>query len=68
MAAKVEGIRSASAHSEPNTRMVIMAHPDDSEFTVAGTAARWVKEGSHVVYVVCTDGSRGSNDALMPPE
>jgi LmbE family N-acetylglucosaminyl deacetylase len=68
MAAKVEEARSASPHSEPNTRMVIMAHPDDSEFTVAGTVARWVKEGSRVVYVVCTDGSRGSNDAQMPPE
>lgn len=50
------------------TRMVIAAHPDDPEFTVAGTVARWVKEGWHVVYVICTDGSRGSNDPEMPPE
>ena len=50
------------------TRLVIIAHPDDAEFTVAGTVARWVKEGFRVVYVVCTDGSRGSNDPHMPPE
>ena len=47
--------------------MVIIAHPDDAEFTVAGTVGRWVKEGFQVVYVVCTDGSRGSNNPQMPP-
>jgi len=53
---------------EPKVRMAITAHPDDSEFTVAGTVARWVKEGWRVIYVICTDGSRGSNDPDMPPE
>jgi LmbE family N-acetylglucosaminyl deacetylase len=52
----------------PATRMVIVAHPDDPEFTCAGTVARWVKEGHRVIYVICTDGSRGSNDPGMPPE
>jgi LmbE family N-acetylglucosaminyl deacetylase len=50
------------------TRMVITAHPDDSEFTVAGTTALWVRDGYHVIYVICTDGSRGSNEPDMPPE
>jgi len=49
------------------TRMVIMAHPDDSEFSVAGTVARWVRGGWQVIYVICTDGSRGSNDPGMSP-
>jgi LmbE family N-acetylglucosaminyl deacetylase len=53
---------------ELGVRMVITAHPDDSEFTVAGTVARWVKEGWQVIYVICTDGSRGSNEPDMPPE
>jgi LmbE family N-acetylglucosaminyl deacetylase len=65
---KIEETRSASANSELPTRMVITAHPDDSEFTAAGTVARWVKEGLQVVYVICTDGSRGSNDPQMRPE
>ena len=53
---------------EPKVRMVITAHPDDSEFSVAGTVARWVREGWQVIYVICTDGSRGSNERDMPPE
>jgi LmbE family N-acetylglucosaminyl deacetylase len=55
------------AAAQASTRLVILAHPDDAEFTVAGTVARWVKEGSRVVYVVCTDGSRGSNAPDMTP-
>jgi LmbE family N-acetylglucosaminyl deacetylase len=58
----------ASLPNQPVTRMVIVAHPDDPEFTAAGTVARWAQEGCHVVYVICTDGSRGSNDPDMPPE
>lgn len=50
-----------------STRLVILAHPDDAEFTVAGTVARWIKEGHRVIYVVCTDGSRGSNEPDFPP-
>jgi len=48
--------------------MVIAAHPDDAEFTVAGTVARWAREGQEVTYVICTDGSRGSNDPTIEPE
>ena len=48
--------------------MVITAHPDDAEFTVAGTVARWAQEGKTVIYVICTDGSRGSNDPEVKPE
>ncbi|HXW01518.1 MAG TPA: PIG-L family deacetylase, partial [Anaerolineae bacterium] len=29
--------------------MVIAAHPDDIEFSSAGTVARWIKEGSEVI-------------------
>ncbi len=49
-------------------RMVIIAHPDDAEFSSAGTIARWTHEGYRVIYVICTDGSRGSNDPDMPPD
>jgi LmbE family N-acetylglucosaminyl deacetylase len=31
--------------------LVITAHPDDAEFGVAGTVARWTREGKQVVYV-----------------
>ena len=42
--------------------MVVTAHPDDAEFGVAGTVARWVREGKQVVYVVCTSGDKGTSD------
>lgn len=45
--------------------MVIMAHPDDAEFSCAGTVAKWVKEGWDVYYVICTDaGSGGPDEAI----
>lgn len=48
--------------------MVIVAHPDDAEFTVGGTVARWAREGKEITLVICTDGSRGSNDPNMEPQ
>ncbi|MBW1752441.1 MAG: PIG-L family deacetylase [Deltaproteobacteria bacterium] len=48
--------------------MVIAAHPDDAEFGVAGTVARWTQEGRQVVYVVCTSGEKGTSDRSMKPE
>jgi LmbE family N-acetylglucosaminyl deacetylase len=52
----------------PKRAMFIYAHPDDIEFTVAGTAAKWAMHGSEVVYVVLTDGNAGSHEANMTPE
>jgi LmbE family N-acetylglucosaminyl deacetylase len=46
---------------------VVTAHPDDAEFSIAGTVARWVKEGKDVIYVVCTNGDKGSSDPEMKP-
>jgi len=48
--------------------MVITPHADDAEFGVAGTVARWVRDGKKVVYVVCTNGNKGSNDPKMKPQ
>jgi len=48
--------------------MVISAHPDDSEFGVAGTVARWVQTGKQVMYVICTRGEKGSSDRSLDPE
>ncbi len=46
----------------PRRVMVIMAHPDDIEFSCAGTVARWVKEGAEVAYVLVTSGDVGIAD------
>ena len=48
--------------------MVVFAHPDDAEFGCGGTVARWVTEGIEFIYVVATDGSKGSADPAMSPE
>jgi LmbE family N-acetylglucosaminyl deacetylase len=49
----------------PKKAMVIVAHPDDIEFSCAGTMARWVKEGCEVVYVLCTSGDVGISEPGM---
>lgn len=49
----------------PKRAMVIMAHPDDIEFSCAGTVARWVREGTQVCYVLCTSGDVGIAQAGM---
>ncbi len=48
--------------------MVVEAHPDDAEFTKAGTVALWARSGCHVVYVLCTDGNAGSHEPGMTRE
>ena len=56
-------------NEEPFRRgMVVMAHPDDAEWSCSGTVARWCAEGWDVVYVLCTDGSKGSSDPEMTSE
>ena len=47
--------------------MIIGAHPDDSEFGIAGTVAQWTSEGKRVVYVICTNGNKGTTDPKMTP-
>lgn len=48
--------------------MVVAPHPDDAEFGVAGTVVRWTREGKDVIYVVCTNGDKGTSDPNMKPE
>jgi LmbE family N-acetylglucosaminyl deacetylase len=48
--------------------MVVTPHPDDAEYGAAGTVARWIGEGKDVVYVVCTNGDKGTSNANMKPE
>jgi LmbE family N-acetylglucosaminyl deacetylase len=43
----------------PESAMAIVAHPDDIEFSCAGTLARWAKAGTRISYVLCTSGDVG---------
>lgn len=44
---------------QPESAMAIVAHPDDIEFSCAGTLARWAQGGARISYVVCTSGEVG---------
>ena len=48
--------------------MVVTPHPDDAEIGCAGTVAQWIREGTEVVYVLCTNGDKGSGDPEMTSE
>ena len=51
--------------NEFSRAMVVVAHADDAEWGCSGTVARWCAEGWDVAYVICTDGSKGSDDPAM---
>jgi len=53
--------------SSPMRVLVIAAHPDDIEYGVAGSVARWVDEGAEVIYCVVTDGAAGTEDLNADP-
>lgn len=52
----------------PERAMFIYAHPDDIEFSVAGTAAKWARHGCEVVYVILTDGNVGTHESGLTAE
>jgi LmbE family N-acetylglucosaminyl deacetylase len=57
--------RTGKAHtlSREYTRILcISAHPDDNEFTIAGSVARWAREGRDVVFCLVTTGGSGTNE------
>jgi LmbE family N-acetylglucosaminyl deacetylase len=55
--------RRAPEPPAPTCVLSIHAHPDDQEFTVAGTLAKWARAGTRVVTVCITSGGAGSNQS-----
>jgi LmbE family N-acetylglucosaminyl deacetylase len=53
---------------KPADVVVVTPHPDDAEFGVAGTVAKWTREGKQIVYVVCTNGNKGTSDPQIKPD
>jgi len=49
----------------PRSAMAIYAHPDDIEFTVAGTVAKWARAGCEVTFVLITSGNSGTHDRMF---
>jgi LmbE family N-acetylglucosaminyl deacetylase len=46
----------------------MMAHPDDADFSCAGTVACYAAAGARVEFVLATSGNRGSHEPGMTPE
>jgi LmbE family N-acetylglucosaminyl deacetylase len=49
----------------PQSAMAIVAHPDDIEYSCAGTMAKWAKAGARISYVLCTSGDVGIDQPGM---
>ena len=47
----------------PKSAMSIHAHPDDQDFSVSGTLAKWARTGCKITSVIITSGDSGSNDS-----
>src|SRR5712691_4769028 len=58
--------RHAREPAAPARVLSVHAHPDDQEFTVGGTLAKWARAGSHIVTVCITSGGAGSNEHTPP--
>jgi LmbE family N-acetylglucosaminyl deacetylase len=54
--------------TDPKQVMAILAHPDDPEFFTGGTIALWAREGAEIIYLILTNGNKGSDDPQMTPE
>ncbi len=52
----------------PESAMAIVAHPDDIDFSCAGTLARWAQAGCRVSEVLCTSGDVGIAEPGMTHE
>ncbi|HSX30286.1 MAG TPA: PIG-L deacetylase family protein [Candidatus Saccharimonadales bacterium] len=52
----------------PSVVLAVAAHPDDIDYTAAGTMAAFARRGAQVYYLVLTDGGNGSEDRTMTPE
>jgi LmbE family N-acetylglucosaminyl deacetylase len=54
-------VKKPSEPPAPKRAMSIHAHPDDQEFTVGGTLAKWARAGCEIATVCITRGGAGSN-------
>jgi LmbE family N-acetylglucosaminyl deacetylase len=59
---------SSNSFYVPESAMAIVAHPDDIEFSCAGTLARWARAGARISYVLCTSGDVGIDEEGMTRE
>jgi len=56
------------ATTVPERVLMIQAHPDDAEFGIGGTVAKWAAAGSEIYYCSITSGDKGTNDPNITGE
>ncbi len=54
--------------SEYQTYMWVVAHPDDAEFSSAGTITKLSRQGKRIILIQVTSGNRGTTDRSQTPE
>jgi len=47
--------------------LFIAAHPDDIDLSSGGTAAKWAAAGHELIYVICSNGEKGTHDRALSP-
>jgi LmbE family N-acetylglucosaminyl deacetylase len=52
---------------KPQTILLVLAHPDDPEFFLGATIARWTQAGHTVHYCLLTRGDKGVRDQSADP-
>ncbi len=52
----------------PERVLLVVAHPDDIDFGMAGTVATLVQAGTHVAYCLATSGDAGDDDLAYTRE
>ena len=69
--ADIAGAGAAAAATTPPARgpvLIVAAHPDDPEFGLGATPAKFVAEGRQVVVALVTSGNEGGEDPTVPDE
>jgi LmbE family N-acetylglucosaminyl deacetylase len=56
----------SSTDDDVGSVLVVCAHPDDVDFGVAGSVAKWTASGIDVSYCVVTNGDAGGFDPSVP--
>jgi len=56
---------SQPTHAPIERVLVVMAHPDDAEFSCGATVSQWTSQGVSVAYVVLTGGDKGNHDPAV---
>ena len=54
--------------AETRRVLLVMAHPDDPEFSCGGTLAKWAREGQEIRYLLLTCGDKGGDRPDVTPE